>query len=238
MFVRTKRLVVFPEGAARRLYFLLLLSVLAFPTIPASAQIVLNEVDYDQPGTDTAEFVELKNTGLVSESLDLYVLELVNGSGGVAVIYDSIDLPNVSLGPGDYFVICANAVTVANCDLDDGPNTNFIQNGAPDAVGLRLAGALVDTVSYEGNTAAPYTEGSGSGLSDPGSGGVGGGNDNKGISRLPDGADTDVNKVDLATACITPGAANVSDSSGCPVPGPPVLVVNEIDYDQPGADFA
>ena len=72
-------------------------------------------------------------------------------------------------------------------------------------------GPIVDTVSYEGDTGAPYTEGSGSGLEDPGSGGEGGPNENKGISRFPDGTDSDQNNVDLSTRCITPGEANVAD---------------------------
>jgi hypothetical protein len=97
-------------------------------------QLVINEVDYDQPSTDTAEFVEIKNNGSSAVSLSGVTLELVNGSGGA--IYDTINLPAVSLAAGDYFVVCANAATVANCDLDDDPDTNFIQNGAPDAVGL------------------------------------------------------------------------------------------------------
>ena len=39
-------------------------------TTPVAAQVVINEVDYDQSGTDAAEFVELVNTGLVAENLD------------------------------------------------------------------------------------------------------------------------------------------------------------------------
>ncbi|MCO6451230.1 MAG: lamin tail domain-containing protein, partial [Caldilineales bacterium] len=91
--------------------------------------LVINEIDYDQPSTDTAEFVELKNGGANPIDLDPYILQFVNGSGGA--LYDSIDLPAIVLAPGDYFVVCANAATVSNCDLDDGPDTNFIQNGAP-----------------------------------------------------------------------------------------------------------
>ena len=94
-------------------------------------------------------------------------MELVNGSGGGAVIYNTIVLPSVSLAAGAYFVVCANAATVVNCDLDVSPDTNFIQNGAPDAVGLRdTAATLIDAVSYEGNAGSPYTEGSGDGLVD------------------------------------------------------------------------
>lgn len=52
------------------------------------------------------------------------------------------------------------------CDLDVAPDSNLIQNGDPDAVAISLGGTIVDTVSYRGNTGAPYTEGSGAGLDD------------------------------------------------------------------------
>ena len=118
-----------------------------------TAILVINEIDYDQVGTDSAEFVELKNVSGGIVNLDTYTVELVNGNAGGAAVYDTIDLPNVNLAAGDYYVISANAATVPNCDLDDGPDTDFIQNGSPDAVGLRNSGVLFDAVSYEGNTA-------------------------------------------------------------------------------------
>ncbi len=46
---------------------------------------------------------------------------------------------------------------------------------------LWFDGTLIDAVSYEGDTGAPYTEGSGDGLVDSGDGS---------ISRCPDGTDT------------------------------------------------
>ncbi len=199
-------------------------------------ELVINEIDYDQPSTDTAEFIEIKNVGTGTVNLAGFALTLINGSG--TSVYSTIVLPSVNLAAGDYFVVCANAATVFNCDLDVSPDSNLIQNGAPDAVALTFGATIVDTVSYEGDTGAPYTEGSGTGLEDPGTGSVGGPDDNKGISRFPDGTDTDVNNVDLITACITPGAANTSSASSCPAPGPPALVINEIDYDQPGTDTA
>lgn len=36
----------------------------------AQAQLVINELDYDQPGTDTAAFIELKNVSRGSLNLD------------------------------------------------------------------------------------------------------------------------------------------------------------------------
>lgn len=220
----------------------------------SGAALVINEIDYDQPSTDAAEFVELKNISGSAIDLDSYQLELINGSGATA--YVTVDLPAFSLPNGDYYVICANTATVVNCDLDISPDTNLIQNGAPDAVALTQAGNIIDTVSYEGDTAAPYTEGSGVGLEDTGVDvGVS-------ISRFPDGIDTDQNNVNLSVRCATPGTTNSSDPcSNTPTPtvpptitptptaGTPTitptpvqsgapLVVNEIDYDQTSTDTA
>lgn len=164
---------------------------------PSSPVLVINEIDYDQPGTDAAEFVEITNTGDAAADLSAVQLEFVNGTGGGATVYNTIQLGG-TLAPGDHYVVCANAATVANCDLDDAPDTNFIQNGAPDAVALLVDGVIVDTVSYEGDTGAPYTEGSGTGLEDSTVAGIG-------ISRCPDGEDTDRNNADFVPAAITPG---------------------------------
>src|SRR5215208_2396309 len=97
----------------------------------ASTTLVINEVDYDQPSTDTAEFLELENVSAAAIELDAYAVELVNGTGGGATVYQTIDLPAVSLAAGDHYVVCANAATTANCDLD---GVSSIQNGDPDAI--------------------------------------------------------------------------------------------------------
>ncbi|HSO01104.1 MAG TPA: lamin tail domain-containing protein, partial [Gaiellaceae bacterium] len=187
----------------------------------AGPKLVINEVDYDQPGTDASEFLELKNDSSVAIDLDPYVVQLVNGSGGT--VYGTFDLPAVSLAAGDYYVVCANAATTANCDLDVAPDTNLIQNGAPDGLRLMLAGAAVDAVSYEGDTAGA-TEGSGAGLEDTAAEG-------QSISRCPDGADTDANNADFSLKASSPGAANSCTAAN-------VIVINEVDYDQPGTDAA
>ncbi len=180
------------------------------PTPPA---VTINEVDYDQDGTDAAEFVELYNSGGEAD-LSGWRVQLINGSGGGAAEYNSIALSG-TLAPGGFLVVCANAATVANCDIDASPDTNFIQNGAPDAVALRDAtDAIVDTVSYEGSVGG-FVEGSGDGLLDNPSAGA------RSISRLPDGADTDQNNADFSVACVTPGEANADESTGC---GGPVFI--------------
>ena len=197
-------LCLFPTSPARRIVGL------AYNTpgapnvvvLPPPPQLVINEIDYDQPSTDTAEFVEIKNNGSTAVSLSGWTLELVNGSGGGAAIYDTIALPAVSLAAGDYFVVCANAATVPNCDLDDSPDTNFIQNGSPDAAGLRFNSDLMDAVSYEGNTGAPYTEGGfRSGRRSVSA--------TESIWRCPDGHDIKVSNVDFTLNTVTPGAAKL-----------------------------
>jgi uncharacterized repeat protein (TIGR01451 family) len=211
--------------AACRIY-VAALAVLAttFGASPVGAQVVINEIDYDMPGAgDSAEFVELKNTGAGAVNLSGYTLEMVNGNGGGAAVYDTIILPNVSLAAGGYYVICANAATVVNCDLDDAPDTDFIQNGAPDAVALRLSGTLVDTVSYEGNTGAPYTEGTGATPGDAATAAL------VGISRFTDGVDTNNNNADLSARCVTPGTANIAATAGCTAPPAlPRLSINDV----------
>ena len=187
------------------------------PSITAG-DLVVNEVDYDQPSSDSAEFVEIKNT--TGSPIDLTGLDLVLVNGADALPYNTIALAG-TLAAGDYFVVCGDAASVANCDLDSSPDTNFIQNGAPDAVAIEFGGTIIDTVSYEGNVGAPYTEGSGTGLDDNSGDGV------AGISRCADGADTDQNNVDFLDARpITPGATNDCAVGGGLNPGD--LVINEI----------
>lgn len=175
----------------------------SFDTVSAAAanDLVINEIDYDQSSTDTAEFVEILNRDTVSVDLASYSIEMINGNGGGAVQYRLFALPSVSLAPGDYFVLCANNATVANCDMDVTPDTDLVQNGAPDAVALLFNGTIIDTVSYEGDTGAPYTESSGVGLVDAASGTMS-------ISRCLDGTDTNVNNVDFSERLSTPGSLN------------------------------
>jgi cysteine-rich repeat protein len=174
--------------------------------------LVINEVDYDQPSMDTAEFIELKNISGSSINLDTYELHLMNGANNPATVYETINLPDINVGPGDYYVVCGNSANVPNCDLDVSPNTDLIQNAGPpaDAVALYNGVTFVDTVSYEGNVPG-YTEpeaGLGA-VEDPGTSG----NDSRGLSRCPDGQDTNNNNYDFTVKNITPGSVNACPAS-------------------------
>jgi hypothetical protein len=169
--------------------------------------LVINEIDYDQPSTDAAEFIELRNNGSAPVSLGSYVIEMINGNGNT--VYRTVELPAVLLDPAAYYVICGDAANVPHCDLDVSPDTNLIQNGPPDALALLLGGEIVDALCYEGDTGTPYTETSGSELDDLAVDPVSGADIyDMGLSRCPDGSDTDNNNADFTFRAITPGTAN------------------------------
>jgi uncharacterized protein len=180
----------------------------------ASTTLVINEVDYDQVGVDAAEFLEIRNSSASAIGLGAYSLQLVNGANSGAAQYQNYALPAIDLESGGHYVVCANVATVPNCDLDVTPNTDLIQNGAPDAAAIRIGTTIVDSVSYEGETPG-YTEGAtgAPGETPPAAGSPEPG---EGISRCQDGSDTDRNSVDFLVRAITPGAAN-----SCPPPTPP-----------------
>ena len=176
------------------------------PVCEPPPTLVINEINYDETGTDVDEFVEIKNTGASSVDLNGMKLILVNGSTGSP--YVTVVLNNVMLAAGDYYVVGNSGV--ANLD-QVGWASNTMQNGAPDGVLLTTSGDLViDQMSYEGDMST--TEGTGAGT-DPGDEiGVG-------LSRIPDGVDTNDNSVDFVLACSSPGTANTfddADSDGTP----------------------
>lgn len=98
--------------------------------------IRINEVDQDQPGTDTTEFIELY--GPANTALDGLVLVFFNGSGDAS--YDVYDLDGYSTDELGFFVL--GSAQVPNVDAILNPNAQgTIQNGQ-DAIAL-----------YEGNGA-------------------------------------------------------------------------------------
>lgn len=188
-----------------------------------ASSLVINEVDYDQPGTDTLEFVEIYNAGGEAVGLDGVSVLGINGDGAE---YRRTALPDVTLVAGDWFVV--GSASVPNVDLVAG-TTNIYQNGAPDAIALVFTATgdpadeiLVDSVSYEGETTGgpvnggSWTEGSGGAPADDGTA------DDVSIARYPDGVDTDVNADDFDVSCATPGEANSPDATcdASPTPTP------------------
>jgi len=184
--------------------------VVTLITLNASAQVVINEVDYDQIGTDNAEYIEIKNIGTTVYPMQYLTVLLINGSSGTGVQYASISNPSWQpLAPGAYFVICGNQSLTLNCDHPGPSITNLVQNGPMDAIVLvDVNDNVVDVLSY-GGTLPGYVEGTGTTATDT--------NDQDGISlnRWPDGNDTNDNNADFVVGCPSPGTANVLDSVNC-----------------------
>ncbi len=166
--------------------------------------LVINEFDYDQPTADNKEFIEIKNVSSAAVNLDNYNLELVDGTGNT--VYQTVNLPNVNLAAGDYFVVCGTGSLVANCDFSFSGATDQIQDET-DAIRLKLSNLTVDAVSYEGSVAGAV-ENSGSSLTD----GNAANQANLSFSRTPDGDDSDSNNADFGFGCATPGVSNISNS--------------------------
>lgn len=107
--------------------------------VAAFTDLVINEIDPDQAGTDTAEFIELYNNTAQTQSLDGLIVLLYNG--GNDTLYGIYDLTGYSIEPNGFFVLGNSGVPGAQITL----SPNAIQNGQ-DAIAL-VAGSVADFTS-------------------------------------------------------------------------------------------
>ena len=180
--------------------------------------LVINEVDYDNVGTDSAEFLELYNPTGSDVDLTGIVVYLVNGANDT--VYDTIDLSTLGTLPaGGYLVVAGTGVTVdpSALTLNPGWTSNQIQNGSPDGMALVDTNATVvlDALSYANTAggitsvslpgfAAPVTLVEGTAATAKDSNTVDGS-----LCRHPNGNDTDNANTDWQfCATKTPGTAN------------------------------
>jgi len=192
--------------SAKNIPAIIAFSLSAIISSSASAAILINEVDYDQPGSDTAEFIELFNNGNSSTSLDGYRIDLINGSN--SRVYRQIDLSGFTLQSKNYFVVCNDPSQVANCNDVFTSSTGWIQNGAPDALALYdNENNRIDSLAYEG-TLSPFTETAATNAKDSNT-------VITSLSRLPDGTDSNNNQTDFNLGCLTPGTANIAGTGNC-----------------------
>jgi hypothetical protein len=182
---------------------------------PTPNGLVINEVDYDEPGTDFNEFVEIHNPTANAISLAGIRLVLVNGANNAT--YLSLDLSSAGAVPAGGYLVVANASVIPDPGalvINFTTASNSIQNGAPDGIALIDAtnGLVLDALSYEGSmTAATVTgiagtvnlvEGNATTIVDTGVVGS--------LIRFPTGYDSNDAASDwLFSATSTPGAANV-----------------------------
>ncbi|WP_375742802.1 lamin tail domain-containing protein [Corallococcus interemptor] len=204
---------------------------------PTGPSLVINEIDYDNVGTDNAEFVEIYNRGTAAADLTNVKLVFVNGDSNAnpRIEYLKFNLADTkdaqgnavtSLPAGGYIVAAAEPYfTTATLPAgtlrlviksSSNANTDVIQNGSGDGVGLvdDAAGTLLDSVFYEPGAQNPtfsittaagvkslnFEEGARTTASDS-NGAVGS------LQRSPNGNDTNNNNADFAfVTTVTPGA--------------------------------
>jgi hypothetical protein len=183
----------------------------------AAPRLIINEVDYDQIGTDTTEFVEVLNKGTNTINLSHYALAFINGNNNLE--YLRVALNGVISG-GQYLVVASTNLTgiVAGARVLYFPaGENNVQNGAPDGLALINTGALTiyDAFCYEGAMPAAningftgtrsLVEGTALSASIADSNTI-----NGSLARLPDGTDNDNAAADWNfTTTPTPGGPNL-----------------------------
>ncbi|MCD6328799.1 MAG: T9SS type A sorting domain-containing protein [Candidatus Cloacimonetes bacterium] len=108
----------------------------------------LNELHYDNFGTDVGEFLEIVIENPGSYTLSDFTVSLYNGNGGA--VYGSETLDNFTIGntSGNYTFYTWYP--------------SSIQNGAPDGLSLDYQGTVIQFLSYEGTLTA--TDGPANGL--------------------------------------------------------------------------
>jgi hypothetical protein len=174
---------------------------------PTPPTLVINEIDYDQPGgVDSLEFIEILNVSSQDVLLANLEVQLLDGSTGGA-IYGTGSLSSAGiLAPGGYLVLATPTVAVhpqAKVILM-GPS-DILQDGPMDVIRIvdTTTSAVIDAVGYAG-TLPGFGEGTADTLFDIDS------IQEASLSRCPNGTDTDDNDADFGLYKITtPGADNV-----------------------------
>ncbi len=178
----------------------------------ANSDVVINEVDYNQGVIDNSEFIELYNKSTNKIDLALYEIRLIDANG--TRINKSINNLTGILEPENYYVICGNNSNVANCDLVITPDSDFIQDDIEAIILVQITNnAVVDALTYGGTLSSHrdiYTE-TINATKDP----IAIGDEQKGLSRINDGEDSNNNSNDFAVRCATPGISNTVKSSDC-----------------------
>jgi hypothetical protein len=183
--------------------------------VPAERGLLINEIDYDQPSTDTTEFVEIVNVSSVNIDLSRFQLLLFNGSSSPAAVYSPSPIAlSGSLAPGQRAVVAnADVVVVAGALVFRTAAPGVIQNGDPDGVCvwdmLRLE--CVSSLSYGGGiTRATYMGRIFSLVSGTATSARDSATAVRSLCRLPDASSSGNDSADWAAcATPTPGAANL-----------------------------
>ncbi|MEL6614512.1 MAG: endonuclease [Bacteroidota bacterium] len=188
------------------------------PPPGGGTDVWVNEIHYDNSGSDTGEGVEI--AGAAGTNLAGWSLAFYNGSG--SSVYSTVSLsgtiPNQQGGYGTVWFAKSG-----------------IQNGAPDGIALvDASGAVVQFLSYEGTMTASGGPASGQGSTDIGV---------SESSSTPSGTSLQLGGTGSASGdfvwegsqTATPGQPNVNQTLGGGTP-PVAAWINEFHYDDSGSD--
>jgi hypothetical protein len=182
--------------------------------VPVVGSLVINEVDYDQAGTDAATFIEIYNGTGADVSLANLAVAYLNGNNNAEYGRAALAGAGATLASGGYLVVRNATVVVAPGALTVDVTGDFLQNGAPDGLALIDTATLtvIDVLSYEGSMTAAQITGfpattnlvEGTAFA-----GVDTNDDVNSLARVPNGGDTNNAVVDWTVTTVkTPGAAN------------------------------
>lgn len=115
----------------------------------ASAQapdFYISEVDYDQPGTDTHEWVEIHNGAIVEiQAEGLFLVLYDRDLSGSCHEYCRVDLSSLVLIPEESYIVIGNH-SCARLPLCTA--TDAIQNNVPSGIAIVGPGGVIDSVEY------------------------------------------------------------------------------------------
>ncbi|MFD3003085.1 DUF5689 domain-containing protein [Pontibacter toksunensis] len=187
------------------------------PKNPTTGAIVfINEIHYDNVGTDAGEGVEV--AGLAGTDLSGWQLVPYNGNGGAPYNTTSLTgtIPNQQSGFGTVFFAISG-----------------LQNGAPDGIALvDAAGSVVQFLSYEGTFEA--TSGPAAGTASTDIGVEEGSGTPEGYSLQLTGTGSAFESFTWATEAVA--TYNSVNNGQVFLPLQDVVFVNELHYDNDGAD--
>jgi hypothetical protein len=210
--------------------------VTADPPPPVATNVIINEVDSDTPGSDTAEFVELYDGGVGNTRLDGLVVVFYNGSNDAS--YAAFDLDGYTTNANGYFTLGNPGVPGVDLTFDPGAS-GFLQNG-PDAVALYAANAS-DFPNGTPVTTTNLQDAIVYGTDDPDDAGLlallnpsqpqvnengGGSGQTQSSQRCPNGASGARNTSAYLQGTPTPGTANSCPPP--PVPSNSIIVISQL----------
>ncbi|MDP3234456.1 MAG: thrombospondin type 3 repeat-containing protein, partial [Myxococcales bacterium] len=191
-------------------------TVTATTTTQIGGGLVINEIDYDNPGAiDTAEFIELHNSSGATISLANLAVVLVNGSNNTEYFRAPL---SGSLPANGYLVLTNATLPLLGGTRLTPPGwiDGLVQNGAPDGLLIidTSSNTVIDRFVYEGTiananvtgfpTTVSLVEMTPSPFSDTNT------TPNISLCRSPNGVDTNNASVDWAICNTpTPGGANI-----------------------------